>query len=194
MFVDEAQIELEAGDGGAAAFRRESTCPRRASGGDGGDGGGGGSSPCQPQDLAGCAFSACSARPGRRQRQQRARRHRRRCAHQGAPEPSSRQTGDLVAIWWLRAIAYAARGRRGSRGNPLHHLHQPRPAPRRPGEPRNTGAAPGLKLLADVGLVGLPSAGKSSLLTRLSKGGRRSPPTPSPPLEPYLGGLRGRGV
>ena len=179
-FVDEAQVHVKAGDGGAGAvsFRREAHVSR--GGPDGGDGGDGGdvwlvastqpgvaarvSRPPPPRGpptaSTGRARSATGAR-GRGPRGARARGHRgARARRRGARRPG-RGRGPLAGG---RAAG------RGGRGN-ARFLTNRRRAPAfaeqgEEGEERWLDLE--LKLLADVALVGLPNAGKSTLISRIS--------------------------
>ncbi len=200
-FVDEALIEVFSGDGGAGSvhFRREKFIPR--GGPDGGDGGDGGSVRflvrLNLKTLSHLArqriFRAENGRPGEGQRK-----HGRDGLDVEIALPpgtlikdaeSGRQLADLSAPGqsWL-----FLRGGRGGKGN-WHFRSPTRQAPRYaqkglPGTGRRLRVE--LNLIADVGLVGHPNAGKSTLLAALTNARPRVASYPFTTRSPYLGVLR----
>jgi GTP-binding protein len=188
MFADEARIFVAGGSGGngSASFRREAHVPR--GGPDGGDGGKGGSvvlvADAGMTTLADLRHHPHHrARPGGPGAGRQA--HGRNAADVLLPVPpgtvvrevptegadaeaaSERLIGELLAPGERLVVA---RGGRGGRGN-IHFVSSTHQAPRHaqlgePGESRWIELE--LKLIADVGLVGAPNAGKSTLLAALT--------------------------
>jgi len=198
VFVDHARIHVKAGGGGngCVSFRREKYVPK--GGPDGGDGGRGGSVILEVDPHVRTLLD-CREEPVHK-------------AERGRPGSGNRRTGRdgrdrvvrvppgtvvrdaesgelLIDLLEPAAQWVAARGGRGGRGNaqfatPTHQAPR-RADPGGAGEERWIDLE--LKLIADVGLVGPPNAGKSTMLSRITRARPRIADYPFTTLEPNLG-------
>src|SRR5712672_4281332 len=200
-FIDEARIEVHSGKGGdgAVSFRREKNVPR--GGPDGGDGGSGGS-----------VYAIADRNINTLVEYRFARIHRARdggdgrgaqCNGKGADNVLLRvpagtvitipETGETLAdLAEHEQVALLARGGKGGLGNVNFKSstnRTPRKAtPGKPGEHRRLNLE--LKVLADIGLLGLPNAGKSTFIRAVSAARPKVADYPFTTLHPHLGVVR----
>jgi len=198
MFVDQVRILVKAGDGGngLVSFRREAHVPR--GGPDGGNGGKGG-------DVVLLAVSHQNTLLSLRFHTE----HRAERGRHGGPanrtggeapellipvppgtsafdETRGELLGEVLREGDRLVVAQGGRGGRGNRSFLSNRNRAPREAePGAPGEERRLRLD--LRLIADVGLLGLPNAGKSTLLARLSAARPKVADYPFTTLTPVLG-------
>jgi GTP-binding protein len=198
MFIDERRIRVRSGAGGdgIVSWRREKRVPR--GGPAGGDGGRGGAVVlvADPQlTTFGDMEDVVHVRAEDGERGGPDRRHGRNGADRLLRVPPGTTVYDQATGRRLADLAVdgqrwtAARGGRGGRGNArFASATDQAPAKATPGRPgRERWLRLELRLLADVGLIGLPNAGKSTFLARVSAATPRVADYPFTTLAPHLG-------
>ena len=202
-FVDEASISVKSGDGGAGcvSFRREKYVPR--GGPDGGDGGKGGDIVLRvvpgKLTLYDFRFKKIFKAPNGGHGQ-----GRRKTGKDGADliidlppgtlvkdDETDRFLVDMVAAGQTYVVAQGGRGGRGNTRFKSSTHRTPRFA--QPGEPgQSLSLKFELRILADIGIIGLPNAGKSTLIRAISSANPKIGAYPFTTLSPNLGVIQSR--
>jgi GTP-binding protein len=198
MFVDQVKVLVKGGDGGrgCVSFRREAHVPR--GGPDGGTGGKGGDvvllAVSHQNTLLPLRYSSelRAARGRHGGPSNRSGRHGPELVVPVPPgtevhdEASGERLGEVLAVGARLVVARGGRGGRGNQAFLSNRNRAPREAePGEPGEERRLRLD--LRLIADVGLLGMPNAGKSTLLSRLSAARPKIAEYPFTTLHPVLG-------
>ena len=202
-FVDEASISVKSGDGGAGcvSFRREKYVPR--GGPDGGDGGDGGDIVLRvvpgKLTLYDFRFKKVFKAPNGRHGQ-----GRKKTGKDGADliidlppgtlvkdGETNRFLVDMVAAGQTYVVAKGGRGGRGNTRFKSSTHRTPRFA--QPGEPgQSLSLKLELRILADIGIIGLPNAGKSTLIRTITSANPKIGAYPFTTLSPNLGVIQSR--